>query len=431
MDKRTAEHYDTHAAELGARYESADMSVTHEILLRHLPAGSRVLELGCGSGRDAAFLKANGFDVTGVDVSPAMLAIAQQRHPELSGRLHQASIPLPQGSSLLNQQFAGVISVATIMHIPEHDLFECASQMRDLLVPGGTLLLSASVGREGLENNRDPQGRLFNERPAEELQLLFERLGFRLVARYDNEDSFARSVSWYTLVMQRTTGEATRSVDEIETIITRDKKVATYKLALLRALCEIAQTENHVAKWRHDGMVSVPLGLVAEKWLLYYWPIIELDLEQNHWAVMPQTQGMERNKPIAFRKPMHELIRFYQAHGGLSSLFHDFKAGTVPSQGLPLVDQAMNSIAKTIVAGPVTYAGGALDGVTNYFGFEGKRSAAHKCAAPASACARLGQILVPAGTWREMCLIGHWVAESLVHRWAEHKHPKYKKTVTG
>jgi len=429
MDPSTIHHYDVNAAEFVTRYESADMSIVHRILLRHLPEKGRVLEIGCGSGRDAAFLTSSGFDITAIDASAQMLAAALQNHPALAGRVHHAPLPLPSDSPLLSQQFDAVVSIATIMHIPEHDLFECASQMRDMLIPGGILLLSGSVGREGISANRDPQGRLFIERPAEELQLLFERLGFRLVSKHENEDSFARTVQWYTLVMQRASGKTPRSVDEIETIITRDKKVATYKLALLRALCEVAQKESHMAKWIGDGLVSVPLGLVAEKWLLYYWPIIELDITQDKWAVMPQTQGMEKNKPIAFRRSIHDLIRFYQAHGGLSAMHHDYKSGSVPPGAQLLLDLAINTIARTIVAGPVTYAGGSLEGANSYFGFVGRRSALHRCTGPDSACERLGRILVPAGTWREMCLIGHWVGESLVLRWAELTHQLSNRTV--
>ncbi len=405
------------------------MADTHRILLRYLPERGRVLEIGCGSGRDSAYLMREGFDITAIDASAQMLETAHVYHPELRGHLRQESLPLSAESRILGEKFDGVVSIATFMHIPEHDIFECASQIRDLLNPGGMFLLSASLGRNGIENGRDPEGRLFVERPAEELQLLFERLGFRLVATHQSPDGLARAVSWFTLVMQRADGRTPRSVDEIETIITRDRKVATYKLALLRALCEIAQVESHMVEWRSDGTVSVPLGLVAEKWLLYYWPIIELDVIQGDWAVIPQTQGMERSKPIAFRKAMHGLIKFYQSHGGLSGMYHDYKAGKVPAQGRPLLDMAINTIARTIVSGPVTYAGGALEGAGSYFGFQGRRSALHRCTDPVSACEKLGRILVPAGAWREMCLIGHWVAESLVLRWAELTHELTNRTV--
>ena len=428
MDESTVHLYDAKASDLAAEYESADMSDAHRILMRHLPERGRILEIGGGSGRDAAFLLSKGFDITAVDASEKMLAAARQCHPELGNRLAKAAFPLASDSSLLTQRFDAVVLIATIMHIPEQDLFECASQMRDMLSGGGMLILSASIKRDGIAEGRDSDGRLFVERPPAELQLLFERLGFRLVAQYANKDSFARKVSWYTLVMQRADRKTPRSVDEIETIITRDKKDATYKLALLRALCDIAQTEYHMVKWSPDGTVRVPLGLVAEKWLLYYWPIIELDQPHGR-VIMPQKRGLEINKPIAFRRAVRDLTAFYSSHGGLSGFFHDYKAGSIPAQGLSLVDNAINVIAQTIVAGPVTYAGGALEADGPYFGFSGHRSAKGKCKGPGATCEWLGHILVPMGTWREMCLIGHWVAESLILRWAELTHQISNRTV--
>ena len=70
-------------------------------------------------------------------------------------------------------------------------------------------------------------------------------------------------MSWATVVFHAEGRGAARSVDQIETIISRDKKDATYKLALLRALCEIAQTEQPAARWYADGRVGIPLALVA------------------------------------------------------------------------------------------------------------------------------------------------------------------------
>ena len=428
MDEATISHYNRNAKDLASRYDRAEMADVHRILLRYLPESGRVLEIGCGSGRDAAFLVRKEFDVTGVDASIEMLASAVQNHPELDDRLVCQGFPFPQDSPLLSRQFNSIVSIATFMHIPDQDLFECAAQIRDLLPPDGVLVVSVSVRREGIVDGRDAYGRLNIERPLEQLQLLFERLGFWFVAKCENDDSFARSVKWYTLIMQRVGRSNTRSVDEVETIISRDRKDATYKLALLRALCDIAQTGNHIVKWHHNGIVSVPLGLVAEKWLLYYWPLIELDGPDGR-TLIPQKRGLELRKPISFRKEMRELISFYRVHGGLSSMYHDYKHGTIPRDGVSLVDSAINKIARTIVAGPVRYAGGALEKNQQYFSFEGHHTAKWKCTTPSSTCEHLGWILVPAGAWREFCLIGHWISESLVLRWAELTHEISNRTV--
>lgn len=79
--------------------------------------------------------------------------------------------------------YTAILSVATLMHVPDQELFECATQIRDLPADDGILVLQLSLHRAGLSNDRDDAGRLYNERPPEEVQLLFERLGFLLVAQ--------------------------------------------------------------------------------------------------------------------------------------------------------------------------------------------------------------------------------------------------------
>jgi len=203
MDPSTIQYYNSSAPELGARYEAAHMAKLHDILLEHLPGESRVLELGCGSGRDAAFLLEQGYDVAAIDASQEMLRTALERHPSLAGRLFQQVIPFPADSQFLTAQYNGIVSVATIMHIADCDLPTLASQVRDMLVPSGVLIISASTAREGIVDSRDTDGRLFIERSPERLRSVFQSLGFRLIREYQDADSFARGVEWYTVVMQR------------------------------------------------------------------------------------------------------------------------------------------------------------------------------------------------------------------------------------
>ena len=202
MDRSTVNHYTDAAAERVAGYEAVDVSGMQELMLRHFAPGARLLEIGCGSGRDAAFLVSRGRDVTATDASAGMIAAAGQAHPELAGRLVAAPFPLPAKHELRQETFDGVYAVAVIMHVPNEELFEFAFQIKSLLRPGGTVLLSFSTGRPGLSDDRDQAGRLFLERPAGEIQLLFERLGFRLLEQRRNADAMGRQVQWHTLVLR-------------------------------------------------------------------------------------------------------------------------------------------------------------------------------------------------------------------------------------
>jgi 2-polyprenyl-3-methyl-5-hydroxy-6-metoxy-1,4-benzoquinol methylase len=103
------------------------MSAVHSLLVRFLPEKVSVLEIGCGSGRDAAFLNARDYDVTAIEASPKMLEVAQRLHPELADRITLASMPLRESDSQLSRQFGAVMCIGTIIHVPDQYLFEFAS----------------------------------------------------------------------------------------------------------------------------------------------------------------------------------------------------------------------------------------------------------------------------------------------------------------
>jgi SAM-dependent methyltransferase len=202
MDSHTIGYYQENAASLTEHYESADMSDIHTQLLKHLPEKGSILEIGCGSGREAAFLLRSGFDITAVDASAKMLSCAVRQHPELEGRTHCFVFPFRHENPLLSKQFDGVIVIASLMHIPDQYLPECASQFRHLLSANGVLFVSASRGRQNITDRRDSDGRLFIERSPDELRHLFRKAGFGVIDFYENEDSLHRLVQWFSIVLR-------------------------------------------------------------------------------------------------------------------------------------------------------------------------------------------------------------------------------------
>ena len=206
MDSVTVDRYNCHAADYVALYEGADMSTLHQLLLRYLPERCRVLEIGCGSGRDAAFLLSHGYDVTATDASPSMLSIAAQRHPELATRLHflsfpTANCPLSTANCPLAPPYAAILSVAMVMHLTDAELRECAAQWRDLVEEEGVLVISASTGRPGLVQLREDTGRLYCERTPDELLAVFTQAGFNCIATHPLADLLNRDIQWTVLIL--------------------------------------------------------------------------------------------------------------------------------------------------------------------------------------------------------------------------------------
>lgn len=104
------------------------------------PAGP-VADVGCGPGRVAAFLSARGVDVVGVDVSPAMLAVARAAHPTIrfaEGRLTR--LPFRERS------LRGAVCWYSIIHTPSECLDEVFADLARVLAHDGRLLVAFQAG---------------------------------------------------------------------------------------------------------------------------------------------------------------------------------------------------------------------------------------------------------------------------------------------
>lgn len=399
MDQLTLDVYASGAREIAERYEAVASPVAR-YFASAFPAGSRVLDVGAGSGRDLACLLANGFQAFGVEPCAELRAQALARHPELEGRLDAAALPAlgePFGGN-----FDGLLCSAVLMHVGEAELFDAAWALKSLLRPHGRLLVSLPLSRTDVgAGERDARGRLFKAYAPAYVQLLFEQLGFQQIGRWDSEDALGRAgTRWATLLLELRSGTALRAVDQIEGILNRDKKVATYKLALFRALAELALQEPRCATWSADGRVGVPLRRLAEKWLGYYWPIFA----SRHPIPQSQAEGAG-GKPVKFRQALTALMAPYaQAgeHGGLAAWQLDLARGRLPPERQRAMETALRVIGQTIRDGPVQFAGGALETGT-VFEFDRTQD----------------QVLMDAGLWRELSLLGHWINDAVVLRWAQ------------
>ena len=84
MDRATVGAYDAGAAAFAKDWHDQPAPVDlHALVKRFFRPGGRTADIGCGSGREVAFLAANGFDAVGYDASDALLEQARLRYPRL------------------------------------------------------------------------------------------------------------------------------------------------------------------------------------------------------------------------------------------------------------------------------------------------------------------------------------------------------------
>lgn len=397
MDSSTLDYYSKHAKDVAQRYEAAPSSLASRFSSAFAPGG-RILDIGCGSGRDLAELGRQGFQPFGLDGTPEFVQLAQHYHPELNGRVTQGL--LPDFQVPFEGDFDGVLCSAVLMHIESTELFNAALAIKRCLRVNGRLLISVPSQRSDTgAGDRDANGRLFKTYHPGYLQLIFERLGFSLIDQWDNSDAMSRQgIEWVSLLFQLNTGANTRPIDQIEGVLNHDKKSATYKFALFRALAEIATQSPNTVTWLVDGKVGLPVRYVSEKWLQYYWPLIESS------TFIPQLNGErpDAGKPIKFRKNLQALVHRYANAGGYSGFRIERNKGLLTQETNRLLSALMADIEDAIIKGPVVFAGGALIS-GRVFSYDAKTRS----------------ILIPNDLWIELSHLGYWVSQAVILQWAE------------
>lgn len=155
MDRSTVAAYDRDAAAFAADWHAQPPPADMHALIRRVFRPGPTADVGCGSGRDAAWLEANGYPTIGYDASDGLLAAARARYPGL--RLVRAALPELAGAE--DGAFANVLCETVIMHLPAADVAPSVRRLVALLAPGGTLYLSWRVTRDA--DRRDEHGRLY------------------------------------------------------------------------------------------------------------------------------------------------------------------------------------------------------------------------------------------------------------------------------
>lgn len=202
MQVNTISYYEENAKSLISCYESADVSEVQKLLLTTFEIKAKLLEIGCGSGRDVSFLTKNGFNVIAIDGSKNMIEEAKKIHPELSKKLFHKTLP---NNLDFDKTFDGIYSIATLMHLSENDLKNTLSKIYNLLNENGKFLMSVSLFRDDIdENGFDDKERFFLVLSFENWINLLENVGFKILDTKTNRDGLGRGgIEWLTLVAQK------------------------------------------------------------------------------------------------------------------------------------------------------------------------------------------------------------------------------------
>ncbi len=149
---KTLEHYSARAAEFWEGTRGHDVQQNIDALLRHIRGAppSRILDFGCGPGRDLAAFRALGHEPIGLEASPPLAAMARSHSGCEVWEQDFLALDLPAG------HFDGIFANASLFHVPSRELPRVLRELHATLKPGGVLFSSNPRGdnEEGWNRGR-------------------------------------------------------------------------------------------------------------------------------------------------------------------------------------------------------------------------------------------------------------------------------------
>jgi SAM-dependent methyltransferase len=156
MDRLTRTAYDNDAAAFARDWHEQPAPIDlQEIVTRFFIKGGSSADIGCGSGREVAWLNANGFPAVGFDASEGLLAEARSRYPDLN--FAWAELPALRG--IAADSYDNVLCETVIMHLDRTRIAPSVRRMLDIVKPGGIFYLSWRVTEDA--DQRDKHHRLY------------------------------------------------------------------------------------------------------------------------------------------------------------------------------------------------------------------------------------------------------------------------------
>lgn len=159
----TTAYYDANASEFAERTLNLNLDELYQPFLSQLHPKARILDAGCGSGRDLIAFSERGFDTTGMDASQEMVRIARKNSGRTVHHLRFQEIEW-------KDEFDGIWACASLLHVSKSELPDVLGNLARALKRGGILAASFKHG----EGERIEDGRHFSDIDDKQLEELLD-----------------------------------------------------------------------------------------------------------------------------------------------------------------------------------------------------------------------------------------------------------------
>ena len=143
--------------------------------------GKRILDIGCGPGRDANYFSEKGFDVVGIDLSSELLRIAKENCPKAEFYLKDM-----RKLDFEPNSFDGIWACASLLHVPHKDAYQTLKGFNSVIKKGGLMFVCVLEGKgEKMEKNSTFQehSRFFAYYSNDSIESLIRSADFKIIKK--------------------------------------------------------------------------------------------------------------------------------------------------------------------------------------------------------------------------------------------------------
>lgn len=191
----TREYYNLNAESFYKQTIDVDMEDLYRPFLSYLPKHAKILDLGCGSGRDTLAFKNQGYDVDAIDYSEELIKKASQ----FTGLkvIHQSFYDLS-----VKNKYHGIWACASLLHCERNRLFDVIHRIKAALLDQGVCYISFKYG----DSDREKEGRQFTDLNEHQAEVLFNHFAnIQILQQWITTDRRPdRDEKWLNILFKKT-----------------------------------------------------------------------------------------------------------------------------------------------------------------------------------------------------------------------------------
>jgi len=172
------EYYNIHANDFYNGTVNVDMSLWRDKFEKYVPDGGRILDAGCGSGRDSRAFKQHGYSILAIDASKEMCRMASELIGEEVWQMRFDEISF-------DEEFHGIWACASLLHVPMEDIPVVLNKLHKSLVSQGMLYVSFKYGNGNMTKGE----RVFTNFTEDTIVPVLESAGFEIIERGITSDA--------------------------------------------------------------------------------------------------------------------------------------------------------------------------------------------------------------------------------------------------